>query len=436
DVPALREEPFMTSPRDYRASLQLQLSSYYSSTFGLTPLNNTWEQLAESLEDLPRWRDYVDTKNVVEKRTEEVIAASSTDEEKLAAIHEHLRSTISWDGSHTFIPFQSPGDLLKTNRGTVAEINMMLVSMCRAAGLEAYPVLLSTRSHGRVVVAYPLLDQFDYLVAAVKISGTMLLVDATDPHRPYTMLPGRALNGSGWLVRENDPKWIDFQSEDAYQRAIQVTASIDDEGTVDGQFELVDTGYRAVRTRRVLEKDDDELVRTDILESTKAQLGTYTVAARDSILNPVRLSGEFTLPSYAQVAGDFIYVNPQLLERWEDNPLRPAERRFPVDFTYARKSHFRLVLSIPEGYEVVEVPSNVRFSPESGGGLFSRTVMSDGRQIVMDTRFNIIRTVFKPNQYRHIRAFFERVVKSQGAQLVLRRAAEDETEGQTAEIDS
>ena len=44
-------------------------------------------------------------------------------------------------------------------------LQILLVSMLRDVGLEAHPVLISTRSHGQVVQVYPLLSQFNDVLA-------------------------------------------------------------------------------------------------------------------------------------------------------------------------------------------------------------------------------------------------------------------------------
>jgi hypothetical protein len=54
----------------------------------------------------------------------------------------------------------------KDKTGNVAEINLMLTAMLRYAGLNANPVLVSTRSNG--IAIFPNRTAFNYVIAAVE----------------------------------------------------------------------------------------------------------------------------------------------------------------------------------------------------------------------------------------------------------------------------
>ena len=86
----------------------------------------------------------------------------------------------------------------------------MLTAMLRFAGLEAHPVLISTRENGQPIQLYPILGQFNHVLTHVKIGAQEYLLDATEPLRPHSILPVAALNGNGWLVHKKTPRWINI----------------------------------------------------------------------------------------------------------------------------------------------------------------------------------------------------------------------------------
>jgi hypothetical protein len=65
----------------------------------------------------------------------------------------------------------------KDKTGNVAEINLMLTAMLRY-GLNANPVLVSTRSNG--IAMFPNRTAFNYVIAAVENGGNYTLLDASD----------------------------------------------------------------------------------------------------------------------------------------------------------------------------------------------------------------------------------------------------------------
>jgi transglutaminase-like putative cysteine protease len=422
DVPALREEPFMTSPNDYRMAIQLQLSAYYSPGIGYVPFDNTWDRLAESMQGSPKWKDYEDPDGTVKRVVEPLLSGITDSAEKLSVLQRYVRTSFSWDGTHTYFPGQSPDDLLKSRRGTAAEINLMLICMARAAGLQADPVLISTRSHGRVQVSYPLLTQFNYVIARIQAGDQMHMVDATDRFHPYTTLPLRALVDHGWIVQTGRPVWVAVRAGDSAERTVRVEAGISEQGLLSGTVEVVGSGYNAIAIRTSLDdKSPNEFVRESVIDPQDADVSACDVNDVDSASSTIVIDCDFSVPAYGQVSGDFIYLNPMLAERWNENLLKRPERRFPVDFGYVRKNTYEFALTIPDGFELIEAPPNIHFNSESGGTRFSRNTKTQPEEIVFKTHVDVLRTEFKPNHYTHLRKFFERVVNEHSTQLVLRR---------------
>ena len=61
--------------------------------------------------------------------------------------------------------------------------------------------------------------------------GQIYLLDATEPLRPYTLLPTEALNGRGWLVRQDNPAWIPVKATGRYRHTLLLDAALDASGT-------------------------------------------------------------------------------------------------------------------------------------------------------------------------------------------------------------
>ena len=88
----------------------------------------------------------------------------------------------------------------KNNKGNVAEINLMLTAMLRYAGVEANPVLLSTRRNG--IAMFPNRTAYNYVVAGVEVKDNVILLDATSKNAVVGLMPLRAVNWTGRIIRE------------------------------------------------------------------------------------------------------------------------------------------------------------------------------------------------------------------------------------------
>ena len=73
--------------------------------------------------------------------------------------------------------------------------------MLRYAGLNANPILVSTRSNG--IPLFPTTDGFNYVIAGIEVQDAVILLDATERNSFPNILPNRALNWMGRLVRKD-----------------------------------------------------------------------------------------------------------------------------------------------------------------------------------------------------------------------------------------
>ncbi|MFT5076547.1 MAG: hypothetical protein ACI9D4_001905 [Polaribacter sp.] len=103
-------------------------------------------------------------------------------------------------------------DAFEKKSGSIAEINLSLINALEAADLDAKIVLHSTRENGLPTKAYPIITDFNYLLALVTIGDEKIILDASEKFAPFRILPFRTLNkevrvmdykkGSYWLPIE------------------------------------------------------------------------------------------------------------------------------------------------------------------------------------------------------------------------------------------
>ena len=149
-----------------------------------------------------------------------------------------------------------------------AEINHTLTMFLRNAGIEANPVVLSTRRNGYLNKLLPLVSQFNYVITCAKIGDKEYLLDASDKFRPYNVLPERAINGEGLLVSESKYKWVDLtMNKEIEARVITGNFGVNDEDMLAGDVSIVARGMAAANLRESIieeqesateESDDDD----------------------------------------------------------------------------------------------------------------------------------------------------------------------------------
>src|SRR6476661_8112304 len=216
NIPAFVPEPFITTARDYLARIDFELASVHFPTgLGFNQgVTLDWARFDRMMLEDEDFGLQLDRGGFLKEALAK-IPATGTVEQRVAAVHALVQAAVKYndnDGVYTTASLRKTyGEL---HRGNSADVNLLLIAALRAAKIEANPVLLSTRDHGRLNSALPQVSKFNYVVAHVLLSnGQFLLVDATEPLLPSGMLPERCLSETGRLILKEpaESRWIEIK---------------------------------------------------------------------------------------------------------------------------------------------------------------------------------------------------------------------------------
>jgi hypothetical protein len=273
------------------------------------------------------------------------------------------------------------------------------------------------------VKVWPIYANFDYAIARAKVAGTTLLLDATDRLRPYTVLPTRALNHEGLLLDEGVETWVAIEPGMKSRDAAIAKVALLPNGALRGTIQKGFADYRAFeeRTKLAGKKDEDYVKGLLRTETSGIAADSFALSGREDCEAMFQVDARITAPAYGQVLEDFLYFNPMLCERRMDNPFKQTTREFPVDFAYGMQSTYNLSLTLPDGYDIKDVPQSISMVLPARGGSFTRTVAAQDRTIEMVVRVDLTQTVFDRSQYHDLRSMYEQIVAREAEQVVLVR---------------
>lgn len=188
NVPALLDEKYTSNIDNFRSSIKFELAS---TRFPNKPFKNyslTWEDVAKSIYDYDSFGGELNRKNYFDNDVDQIIQGLSSDSEKAMALFQFVKTKMNWD-NFVGVGCSSQGirKAYKEGKGNVAEINLMLTAMLRYAGLNANPVLVSTRSNG--IPLFPTSDGFNYVVSGLQLDNGLILLDATEKMHSQTYSP-------------------------------------------------------------------------------------------------------------------------------------------------------------------------------------------------------------------------------------------------------
>ena len=426
DVPAFKDEKFITTDEDYLAKIEFQLQSTHFPGGDFKTYFSTWEKAVEDLYANEKFGGYLNKKGRVKDLVATLIAGKTTPQDKMKAIYDYVKNTIQYNNKDNLFATKNPKEVLETNTGNSQEINMLLVIMLKEADIEAYPIISSLRGSGKVNMHYPLIDRFNYVTAYAKIGEQMNILDATDPMRPMNMVSADALTYAGLvLVPEKKQFWVSMQKVPKTSNIYVAYLEIQPTGEIKGNINTKHSGYAALRMRRKLEKlkKEEATKQTSKEEETgedkEIKTAVYTnIKDYDKALDgnlPVQTS------EFAQQNGDFLYITPLLGYVQKENPFKQDERLFPVDFSYPFEENLFMNYVIPEGYKVEELPKPVRFQWQDGSIKYDFLVQQIENRVSIVSRFSLNAAVFEPEDYKHLKELFSQIVAKHQEQIVLKK---------------
>jgi hypothetical protein len=418
NVPALMEEPFMTCEDDNLIRVNFQLSRVTDVDGISINVVGTWDKL---IKELLSDKDFGKYMAAARKLCAGILQGkdfkAQPPAERLKSVVDWVKSSFNWNTMDGKYAEKTASELLDRKSGNDAEINLFLAAMLNEVGLEAYPLLISTRDHGKPGTDYPFLHSFNYVAVLVIVDGKPVLTDGTSLNCPDDRLPPRCLNGPGLIINKEKVEWVPTESNSVSltqaEFLVKFTPVAD---SLYVTLTLNMNGYEAY-TFKEQHGQTEEKVR-EFLEGdpTLSPSGVMIRNAKDAqkpLIILTQLSG--SLPS----TSDALYIHPFLSQPWQENPFRQENRKYPIDFTYLKEQKFHSVIMIPDGYKVSSLPDPVAVNNDWVSITYQ--AKSDGATVEVTGSYRIKKVSVPAGAYLFLKHDFSTLVDKMNQKVLLER---------------
>lgn len=420
NVPAFKEEPYMTSEDDYISKMNFALSIINIPGSMTREVMGSWQKLNEILLEDEDFGKVIDKSGFLKSDVAQITAGLTTQKEKTQAIYQYVSNNIEWDGTKDYYP-DPLKKILEKKKGTSGDINVLLASMLDKAGIPVEMVLLSTRDHGFIREAYPMTRQFNYVIVQAKIDDGVILLDATEKYLPMGMLPERCLNGKGLVISKTNHGWIAIDPKMKAKSIISADLKLNADGQLNGKLELNKDGYDALDARKKYHKDGEEEYVKGVTRSKSWEVQSKAFDGMDKLSEKTKETYELEVTDQVSVAGAQMYINPYLVSQLTENPFKLAERSYPVDFGRSEETLYLAKIVIPEGYEIDELPPTKMFAMPGNAARFVYSATLMGNMISLTSTLSINKPLFIQADYPILREFYNQVVAKQAEQIVIKK---------------
>jgi hypothetical protein len=425
NIPAFIEEDAMTAPKNYRSAINFELVDYINPYTGAkVKYTKEWKDVDYLLKADPDFGHQLKKESLFKDKIAQVITAKTDDLSKAKAIYAYLQKWFKWNEYSGISCVEGLSKAFDSHSGNSADINFSLINALKAAGLKADAVILSTRENGSINNLYPVINDFNYVIAKVDIGTNSYFLDATDPLLPFGMLPLKCLNGQGRVMSLDKPSYfVDLVTNQKQKSTYSMEFTLQEDGKLKGTITNYSIGYEAYLRRKAIKKfnSTDEYVEELNSRLPKLKILNSTISDLDSLDRPIGEIYEVEISLYDKVnTGNFTF-NPFFLNRITENPFKMTDRLYPVDWGMASEQRNILTVHLPKGYVVATPPqtSNVQMPNDGGKFLSSYDPLDNSFTFSNIIQFN--KGIYSPIEYTYLKELYNKVIQTEKGEMVFKK---------------
>jgi hypothetical protein len=425
DLPSFKDESYISSIKNYADRLSFQYNylqfgenrkKYYGSATG-------WGKFSKVFMALTNLEDFLQTDNSwMENDVQEIVSKAKNSDEIIHGIYYYIRDNFKCTDHHGLFPTHSLNQIFKNRSGNVAEINFLLIAMLQDLKINAEPAILSTRENGYADLAYPILNEYNYLICIVRDDNKIIKLDASWPMNPYGHLTSNCYNGGARTLNEFNSRLIDLLPDSLIEtkRTSVIIVSDEKEGVL-GSLSTIYGLDNSFEIRQAVKKSSqkDYFKNNQIKYANEINTLNYNFDSLENYEMPLILHCDLEFNNYFK--SDMIYFNPMMGSSLKENPFNSNDRRFPVEMPYRLDEVYLLSMDIPSGYQVEEIPKSENISLNDNQGSFEYNIDKNADNIQMRVHFRINKTIFPVKEYTGLREFYNYIIKKESEQIVFKK---------------
>jgi hypothetical protein len=429
NVPAFQIEDYMPPENE----LKTRVDFVYNADNEEKEADKFWKKEGKSRNE--KVEAFVGKRKAMEQAVAGIISASDAPEAKLQKIYarvQQVRNT-SAEAEKTeqeqkrekLREINNVEDVWKQGMGDGRAITWLYLGLVRAAGFEAYPVLVSRRNEYFFNAKFMNPGELNDNVVLVKLNGKDIYCDPGTAFTPYGLLPWAETGVQGLRLDKEGGSWVTTTLPESATSRIERKADLKltSEGGLEGKLTITFSGLEAL-WRRIEERNEDEANRKKFLED---QVKEYIPVGIDVELknkpnwssSAPTLVAEFELKitGWASGAGRRALVPVGLFSATEKHLFDHASRVHPIYFQFPFQKADDVTMELPLGWQVNSLPA----AQNQNGRVVEYTlkVENDKGTLHLVRTLNVDLVTLQTQYYTALRKFFEQVRTGDEEQIVL-----------------
>lgn len=413
NIPAFKEEEFISSKDDYIIKLDFQLSKIIWPNGTEKDIITTWAMLSK---ELIKDEDFGIFSNKCRKAASKIIDLNSlqskSETEKFNEIVSFVKNNFHWNNRYTLYASKSLNNLLNDKLGSSADINLLTIGLLNAVGINAFPLIISTRDNGKIQYNYPFVDFFNSVLIFAEIEGKQTLSDATDLFLSNQSIPSNCINDKGLIIQKEKQDWVNL-----FSRVASITKNVFKINIKDtkvyAQTSIQATNYDALYHLKKYGNDIDAL-KKNLNEKGYSNIDSLVV---DKHMDNTNLfSYKYNIEDKPEILNGKIYIEPFFNEVIKDNPLKLETRTYPIDMIYPKSQYNVAEITIPAGYKIDYLPEASKI--ENDKFELNYVAMEGNGKVIVSLNYSFKLSVYPETEYKMLKYYFNEI-KNKGLEKIV-----------------
>jgi hypothetical protein len=422
NMPAFISEAYISSNKNYLSRIELDINETHFPGYYALEYTTSWKSVQTILLRINSFGKALEwPNNFLNKYTKEIEETATTDTEKAKLAVEKIKSLVNWNEVSRFtIAEDNLSEVAKDKEGNSAEINLMLVDLLNKLDMDARPMVMSTMANGMLHPTNPSLNKLNYVVAYVNVNGKGMILDATSKELNWDMLPIRCLNYAGQVLDGHNTKRVMISPKEKYAQRAYYDLKLDENMILSGKLSYLNKDYAAYDFRNEYKAylSDQDYVDMLIGENDGLSIRDYKIENIKVLEKPVAEKYEVEIEDAVSIIDGQAFINMFLFEQINENPFKAKERKYPVDFAYAKAISGVVRLAVPDNYTIAELPKPISISLPEKSAKFTMIYQMSNKVLTLNYKLLINRPVFPEKAYSFIKEFYSQIITNEEKPVV------------------
>lgn len=413
NVHSFKDEPYMTPVEDNLQRVEFK------------PLLLFWERACKDLLIDDDFGEQLGSKLPGEDELTTKIIALKNKDLIIDSIFNTVKNRMVWNKKDHWFTVDGTKKAWGNKTGNSTEINLMLYHLLTKAGIDSYPMLVSTPKHGKVDPADAELSQFNKTVVYVIVDSTKhYILDATGKYNLYNQVPSDLLSTIGLAIAPKTRKYylLNIQSDTTAKQLVYINANIKANGKMSGAADIISDSYNKENSLRAYD-DLGEKKYINLLAGNNNDVKISSLKLDDAKSDTLPLTQHVDFDINLSASDDnYIYFNPNLFTTIGPNPFLSENRYSDIDFHYSNKYIISGTYKIPNGYKVDVLPKNQILMTEGKELSFKRVMGEENGTISVRYIITRKKTYYYKQDYSGLFQFYKKMYEILNEQIVLKKS--------------